>query len=81
MNQYKLNESVEDLEKKLYLHTYNEMPLNEKYHFNDKRYEIYADILINKNTLDLEYMINRLERYFQAGIFIKNRKLEFHSSE
>jgi len=81
MNQYQINGLAEDLEQKLSLYSQRTTPLKKVNSLNDPRYEIYAEIIINKNNLPFEYMLNRLENYFKSGIEIKEDKVAFHYSE
>jgi len=79
--QYKINNLAEDLGKKLLLYANVNEVHKETCYFNQERYEKFVEIIINKYNLDLNYMINRLERYYKNGISIENNKLTFNQSE
>jgi len=68
-----------DLQLKLNL--YNNTKEDKIVNLDIPRYENYVNILINKNNLDLDYMINRLENYYKDGVSIENGRLKFYQSE
>jgi hypothetical protein len=69
------------LEKKLLLYANVNEVHKDTYSFYQERYEKFVEIIINKYNLDLNYMINRLERYYKNGISIENNKLVFNHNE
>lgn len=78
---YQINNLVEDFEKKLSLYSNRNYLFRESILYHHERYEKFVEIIINKNNLDLHYMINRLERYYKNGISVEQDKLKFDYSE
>jgi hypothetical protein len=78
---YQINNLAEDFEKKLSLYSNRKYLFGESILSHHERYEKFVEIIINKNDLDLNYMINRLERYYKSGISVEQDKLKFDDSE
>jgi hypothetical protein len=78
---YQNNNLAEDFEKKLSLYSNRKYLFGESILSHHERYEKFVEIIINKNDLDLNYMINRLERYYKSGISVEQDKLKFDDSE
>lgn len=84
---YQINNLAEDFEKKLSLYSNKNYLFRESILSHHERYEKYekyekfVEIIINKNNLDLYYMINRLESYDKNGISVEQDKLKLDYSE
>ncbi len=81
MKQYFINNLSEDLEKKLTLYSNHNLQYEKDNFFNHERYEKFVEIIINRNNLDLNYMIKRLENYYKNSISSKDNKLIFNHNE
>lgn len=81
MFKYQIDTLSDDFEKKSSLYLNENYLNNSSNYWEHERYQRFVEIIINKNNLDLDYMINRLERYYKNGVSVKNNKLVFYSSE
>ena len=78
---HQINNLAEDFEKKSSLYSNRNYLHNKNNFLYHERYEKFVEIIINKNNLDLYYMINRLECYYKNGISVEQDKLKFNHSE
>lgn len=76
-----INSLAEDFEKKLLLYSNRNYLLRENTPSHHERYKKFVEIIINKNNLDLYFMINRLEHYYKNGISIEQDRLKFDYGE
>ena len=75
---HQINNLAEDFEKKSSLYSNRNYLHNKNNFLYHERYEKFVEIIINKNNLDLYYMINRLECYYKNGISVEQDKLKFN---